>query len=103
MKAGTDTVRQVNGIPDTPRYSRHLGRIVGSRVIISYASFSRLSEWRRGKYTPTPKVASQMLFDTLPWAMEKAGISVTREQQDALDDLLWNFTVTDGNRQIKFK
>lgn len=68
----------------------------------TYASTSRLSEWRRGKYTPTPKIVSQMLFDTLPWAIKKAGIGVTQAQQDALDDLLWNFTVTDGNRQIKF-
>jgi hypothetical protein len=37
MKAGTDPVRRANGIPDTPTFSRHQGKIVGPRVIISYS------------------------------------------------------------------
>jgi hypothetical protein len=65
------------------------------------ADYSRLSEWKKGRYTPAPQTISQMLYDTLPWALNKAGINVTEEQQTALDELLWNFTMKDGKRVIE--
>lgn len=37
MKAGTDAVRIANGIPDTKRFDRRQGKIVGPRVIISHS------------------------------------------------------------------
>jgi hypothetical protein len=64
-------------------------------------TYSRLAEWRRGKYTPSQKVLSQMLYDVLPWAFQRAGITVTREQQAALDSLLWNTRGSAGEQQIE--
>ena len=67
----------------------------------THTSCSRVSEWRRGRYAPSQKVISQLLYDTLPWALAKAGIEVTEAQQGALDELLWVVTVKDGKRQIE--
>lgn len=62
---------------------------------------SRLSEWRRGKYTPSPNVLSQMLYRVLPWALLKVQIRATDPQLDALEDLIWCVKLTDGERQIE--
>jgi hypothetical protein len=62
---------------------------------------SRVAEWRAGKYTPTPKVLSHMLYWVLPWALQKAGIEATKAQLDALDDLIWRPNIRDGERHIE--
>jgi hypothetical protein len=63
-------------------------------------TYSRLAEWRKGKYTPSPKILSQLLYWVLPWALMKVGIKATEEQLDALEDLIWNVRVMDGKRHI---
>jgi hypothetical protein len=63
-------------------------------------TYSRLAEWRRGKYTPSQKVLSQLLYSVLPWALMKVGIKATEAQLDALEDLIWNVQVKDGERHI---
>jgi hypothetical protein len=63
-------------------------------------TYSRLAEWRRGKYTPSPKVLSHLLYSVLPWALFKVGIKATEAQLDALEDLIWNVQVKDGERHI---
>ena len=63
-----------------------------------HATYSRVAEWRKGRYTPSQKTISQMLYDALPWLLEKAGINVTEAQQNAL---LWKVTVKDGERRIE--
>ena len=62
---------------------------------------SRLAEWRKGKYTPSPEVLSQMLYRVLPWALMRIGLKATDEQLDALEDLLWNVNLKDGERYIE--
>ena len=64
-------------------------------------TYSRLAEWRRGKYTPSPKVLSHLLYWVLPWALVKVGIKATDAQLDALEDLIWKVNVTDGERNIE--
>ena len=65
------------------------------------ATHSRLAEWRAGKYTPSPKVLSRMLYEVLPWALQEVGIRATEAQLDALEDLIWIVTVRDGERHIE--
>jgi hypothetical protein len=65
------------------------------------ADVFRLAEWRRGKYTPSPKVLSQLLYRVLFWALLKAGIQATEAQLDALEELIWKVNVTDGERNIE--
>ena len=84
-------------------YRRTLGEAIkelGQECSIKL-TYSRLSESRRGKYTPSQKVLSQLLYDVLPWALQKAGVKVTAEQQEALDGLIWNIKMADGQRQIE--
>lgn len=50
---------------------------------------SRVSEWRRGVYVPSQVILSQMLFRTLPWALEQAGIAASQPQFLELEKLLW--------------
>lgn len=64
-------------------------------------TYSRLAEWRKGKYTPAPKVIQHMLYRVLPWALVKIGIEATDAQLDALEDLILNVSVVDGDRQIE--
>ncbi len=64
-------------------------------------TYSRLAEWRRGKYTPSPAVLSQMLYRVLFWALLKAGIQATEAQLDVLEELIWKVNVTDGERNIE--
>lgn len=42
-----------------------------------------------------------MLYNTLAWAIEKAGIQATKAQLDALDELLWKTEIKDGERHIE--
>src|SRR5580704_11929159 len=63
-------------------------------------TYSRLAEWRKGKYIPSPKILSQLLYWVLPWALMKVGIKATEAQLDALEDLIWNVRVMDGKRHI---
>jgi hypothetical protein len=62
---------------------------------------SRLSEWRKGKYTPSPEVISEMFYRVLPWALLRAGIKATDPQLDALEDLIWNVNLINGERHIE--
>lgn len=61
---------------------------------------SRLSEWRRGLYTPSPKVVSYILYRTYPWALHKVGITASSAQLDALEDLVLDMKMVDGDRQL---
>jgi hypothetical protein len=54
---------------------KELNRECGIRL-----TYSRLAEWRRGKYTPSPKVLSHLLYSVLPWALMKVGIKATEAQ-----------------------
>lgn len=62
---------------------------------------SRVSEWRRGVYVPSPVVVSQMLLCTLPWALQRAGIAVSRPQFRELEKLLWVVREEGGNVYIE--
>jgi hypothetical protein len=73
-----------------------LNKVCGTKL-----TYSRLAEWRRGKYTPSPKVLSHLLYWVLPWALMKVGIKATEAQLDALEDLIWNVQVKDGERNIE--
>ena len=64
-------------------------------------TYSRLAEWRKGKYTPSQKVLSQMLYRVLFWALIKAGIQATEAQLDVIEELIWKVNVTDGERNIE--
>ena len=61
---------------------------------------SRLAEWRRGKYTPAPKVIAFMLYRTVPWALVKVGLKPTEAQLDELEDLVLNMKVVAGDRHL---
>jgi hypothetical protein len=63
---------------------------------------SRLSQWRRGVYTPAPSVLSRMLFRTLPWAIDEVGIEASDEQLQALDRYFWNLAkdTDDGSVEL---
>lgn len=63
---------------------RRLNDTLGMRV-----THSRLAEWRRGVYVPSPVVLSFMFHDTLPWALEEAGISFSQEQLEVLYEIFW--------------
>jgi len=75
---------------------KDLNKVCGTKL-----TYSRLAEWRRGKYTPSPKVLSQRLYRVLFWALIKAGIQATEAQLDALEELIWKVNVTDGERNIE--
>ncbi len=62
---------------------------------------SRVAEWRSGKYAPSHQAISYMLYNTLPWAIEQAGIQATQAQLDALDELLWKMKIVDGERHVE--
>jgi hypothetical protein len=64
-------------------------------------TYSRLAEWRKGKYTPSQKVLSQMLYRVLFWALIKAGIQASEAQLDTLEELIWKVNVRDGERYIE--
>lgn len=57
---------------------------------------SRVSEWRRGTYVPSPETLSYMLNRTLAWALETAGVALTPGQHRALEALLWHTYEKDG-------
>lgn len=50
---------------------------------------SRVSEWRRGVYVPSPIVLSYMLCRTLPWALSEAEVELSDAQLMVLRGLLW--------------
>lgn len=62
---------------------------------------SRVSEWRRGVYVPSPIVLSQMLYRTLPWALAEAGITAGSQQYLALQALLWITTEKDKQTLVE--
>jgi len=62
---------------------------------------SRVSEWRRGVYVPSQVVLSQMLYRTLPWALERAGIAASEVQYRDLEKLLWVAEVKDGQMYVE--
>jgi hypothetical protein len=61
---------------------------------------SRVAEWRKGKYTPSPNVIAYMLYKVYPWALVKVGITATESQLDALEDLVLNMKLVDGDRHL---
>jgi hypothetical protein len=65
-------------------YRNTLGRAIEelNRECGIKLTYSRLGEWRKGKYTPSQKVLSQMLYRVLFWALIKAGIEATDAQLD---------------------
>jgi hypothetical protein len=63
-------------------------------------TYSRLAEWRKGKYTPSAKTLSHLLFWVLPWALERTGITTTEAQRDALADLIWNVRMVNGQQHL---
>ena len=62
---------------------------------------SRVAEWRNGKYTPSPKVLSHMLYRVYPWALRRAGLRASEAQLDTIEELLWEVNVADGQRNIE--
>src|SRR6267378_7582005 len=50
---------------------------------------SRVSEWKRGKHQPSSLVLSVLLYRSLPWILETAGVSVSDGQLARVDDALW--------------
>jgi len=75
---------------------RRMNDRLGAKV-----THSRVSEWRRGIYVPSQEILSSMLFRTLPWAIEKAGIAVLPAQWRELEELLWVSVEQDGKRFIQ--
>lgn len=61
---------------------------------------SRVSEWRRGVYTPSQVIISAMLYRTLPWALGEAGIAAGEAQMDQLRCLLWRAIEKKGQRRF---
>lgn len=57
---------------------------------------SRVSEWRRGVYVPSPQALSYMLNRTLPWALRSSGIRMSPDQQRVLEAKLWACYEKDG-------
>ncbi len=74
---------------------KHLGETVGANV-----THSRLSEWRRGVYCPSPTVISEMLYRALPWILKQSGVRAGPEQMDAIDHSIWVIE-PDGQEQIR--
>jgi len=62
----------------------------------SSTTHSRVAEWRRGVYVPSPQALSYMLNRTLPWVLQNAGIRVSPAQQRALEAKLWVSYEKDG-------
>jgi hypothetical protein len=65
------------------------------------ATHSRVAEWRKGKYTPSPRVLSHMLYRVYPWALLKAGLRASEAQLDTIDKLLWKVNTAGGERNIE--
>jgi transcriptional regulator with XRE-family HTH domain len=63
---------------------RELNDALGLRI-----RASRVAEWRRGVYTPSIEVVSEMLYRAMPWLLEQAAIVASLDQLSALDRLLW--------------
>ena len=63
-------------------------------------TYSRVAEWRRGVYVPTPVTLSYVLVRTLPWALRQAGISATKEQYGALEKLLWTIENDESGTEL---
>lgn len=76
---------------------RQLNAHLGTKV-----THSRVSEWRRGIYTPAPSVLSMMLLRTLPWAIDEVGIEASDEQLVSLDRYFWNLAkdTDDGSVEL---
>ena len=62
---------------------------------------SRVSEWRRGVYVPSQVILSQMLYRTLPWALQRAGIAPSEAQYQELEKLLWMAQEKDGEIYVE--
>jgi hypothetical protein len=67
----------------------------------SSLTHSRVSEWRRGVFTPTPAVLSMMLFRALPWMLKEAGIDATPESYSRLEEFLWVCHDEGGTRSVE--
>jgi len=62
---------------------------------------SRVSEWRRGVYTPSQAILSRMLYRTLPWALQRAGIAASEAQYRELEKLIWVAEEKDGQMIVE--
>lgn len=62
---------------------------------------SRVSQWKRGIYTPQPKVLSLMLRRALPWMLKQSGTAVSAAQLAALIRLIWVVSVENGETHGK--
>lgn len=62
------------------------------------ANYSRVSEWKRGRYVPNPTALSWMLSRVLPWMLQKMGLDPTPEALDRMANLLWVREIKDGKR-----
>jgi hypothetical protein len=75
---------------------RQLNESLGTKY-----THSRLSQWRRGVYTPAPAVLSRMLFRTLAWAIDEVGIEASDEQLLSLDRYFWNLAEAEGDGSVE--
>ena len=62
---------------------------------------SRVSEWRRGRYTPSPLMISKMLLRTLPWALKRAGLVVSAAQLNDLRRCFWVIAEKEGRKSAE--
>jgi len=62
---------------------------------------SRVSEWRRGVYTPSQRAISHLLFRTLPWALKQAGVAITAAQLREFKKRLWVIEVRDNHEYLE--
>ena len=62
---------------------------------------SRVREWERGHYAPSQTTLSALLYRTLPWALQQAGIAVSEEQFHELEKLVWIVGEENGERFVE--
>ena len=60
-----------------------------NKELATHFTHSRVNEWKRGKHHPSSLVLSVLLYRSLPWVLEAAGVSVSEGQMAQVDDALW--------------
>src|SRR5258706_16438009 len=55
----------------------------------THYTHSRVSEWKRGKHRLSAVAVSVLLYRSLPWILQTAGVSVSEDQMARIDDALW--------------
>ncbi len=61
-------------------------------------NYSRVAEWKRGRYVPNPTALSWILSRTLPWVVQKMGLDPAPEALDRMAELLWVREIKNGKR-----